>query len=74
MAVSFHDFFRCPSEGHHMISYMKHVKTISQRKGSDVAIEYDCQFRLQRLSEGIAWDDFQYDLYEECQSFCEAKR
>ena len=65
---------RFPSAGHQLISYMKHVKTISQRKGSDVAIEYDGQFRLQRLSEGVAWDDFQYDLYEECQSFCAAKR
>ena len=28
-------------EGHQMISYMKHVETIAQHKGSDVAIEYD---------------------------------
>ena len=49
---------RFPMEGHQLISYMKHVKTIAQRKGSDVAIEYDGQFRLQRLPEGVAWDDF----------------
>ena len=65
---------RFPMEGHQLISYMKHVKTIAQRKGSDVAIEYDGQFRLQRLPEGVAWDDFQYDLYEQCQSYCESKR
>ena len=65
---------RFPMEGHQLISYMKHVKTITQRKGSHVAIEYDGQFRLQRLPEGVAWDDFQYDLYEECQSYCESKR
>ena len=56
-------------EGHQLGSYMKHVKTIAQRKGSDVAIEYDSQFRLQKLPEGVA-----YDLYDECQSYCELKR
>ena len=65
---------RFPMEGHQLISYMKNVKTIAQRKGSNEAIEYDGQFRLQRLPEGVAWDDFQYDLYEECQSYCESKR
>ena len=37
---------RFPMEGHQLISYMKHVKTIAQRKGSDVAIEYDGQVRV----------------------------
>ena len=60
-------------EGHLLKSYMKHVKPIAQRKGSDVAIEYDGQFRLQRLPEAVAWDDFQHDLYEEYQSYCESK-
>ena len=49
-------------------------ETFEQHKGSDVAISYDGQFRLQGFSEGVAWDDFQYDMYEECQSFCEAKQ
>ena len=65
---------RFPMEGHQLISYMKHVKTIAQRKGSDVAIEYDGQFRLQRLPERVVWDDFQYDIYGECRSYCESKR
>ena len=60
-------------EGNLLKPYMKHVKPIAQRKGSDVAIEYDGQFRLQRLPEGVAWDDFQHDLYEEYQSYCESK-
>ena len=56
-------------EGHKLGSYMKYVKTIAQRKGSDVTIEYDGQFRLQSLPEGAA-----YNLYNECQSNCELKR
>ena len=50
-------------EGHVLKSYIKHVKPIAQRKGSDVAIEYDGQFRLQKFPRG----------YEEYQSYCESK-
>ena len=38
---------RFPMEGHQLVSYMKHVETNAHRKGS--AIEYEVQFRLQRL-------------------------
>ena len=40
---------RFSMEGHQLVSYMKHVETNAHRKGYDVAIEYDGQFRLQRL-------------------------
>ena len=44
---------RSPMEGHQLGSYMKHVKTIAQHKGFGVAIEYDGQFRLQRLPKSL---------------------
>ena len=31
-------------------------------------------FAYRGFQRGVAWVDFQYYLYEECQSFCEAKR
>ena len=45
---------RFPPEGHTLVSYMKRIK----RKGPNVAMEYDDQFRLQGLSEVVALDDF----------------
>ena len=41
-------------EGYQLIFYMKHIKTNAHRKGSDVAKEYDGQFRTQRLNVRIA--------------------
>ena len=45
---------RFPMEGYQLVFYMKHIKTNAHRKGSDVAKEYDGQFRIQRLNVRIA--------------------